>query len=266
MIKTSANLGFEKKLWAAADKLRGNMDSSEYKHVVLGLIFLKYISDSFEDTYQLIKADKDAFDGEWEDKDAYKARNIFWVPEKARWNYLKENAKKPEIGKIVDDAMIAIEKDNPTLKGVLPKTFARPDLNKQRLGEIIDIFSSLGLGDKESKAQDILGRVYEYFIGRFASAEGKGGGEFYTPASVVKLLVRMIEPYKGRVYDPCCGSGGMFVQSERFVEKHGGKTGDISIYGQESNPTTWRLCKMNLAPIPIYRTKFRPFSVRSFFA
>ncbi len=245
--KSTANLGFEKKLWAAADKLRGNMDSSEYKHVVLGLIFLKYISDSFEDTYQSIKSDKDAFDGEWEDKDAYKARNVFWVPEKARWDYLKQNAKKPEIGKIVDDAMIAIEKDNPTLKGVLPKRFARPDLNKQRLGEIVDIFSSLGLGDKESKAQDILGRVYEYFIGRFASAEGKGGGEFYTPASVVKLLVQMIEPYKGRVYDPCCGSGGMFVQSEKFVEEHGGKTNDIAVYGQESNPTTWRLCKMNLA-------------------
>ena len=245
--KTSANLGFEKKLWAVADKLRGNMDPAEYKHVVLGLIFLKYISDSFEDTYLTIKFDKDAFEGEWEDKDAYKARNIFWVPEKARWDYLKQNAKKPEIGKIVDDAMIAIEKDNPTLKGVLPKRFARPDLDKQRLGEIIDIFSSLGLGDKEAKAKDILGRVYEYFIGRFASAEGKGGGEFYTPASIVKLLVQIIEPYKGRVYDPCCGSGGMFVQSERFVEEHGGKTGDISIYGQESNPTTWRLCKMNLA-------------------
>lgn len=245
--RTTANLGFEKKLWAAADKMRNNMDPAEYKHVVLGLIFLKYISDSFEDIYQAIKADKDAFDGEWEDKDAYKARNAFWVPEKARWDYLKQNAKKPEIGKLVDDAMIAIEKDNPTLKGVLPKRFARPDLNKQRLGEIIDIFSSLGLGDKEAKVKDILGRVYEYFIGRFASAEGKGGGEFYTPASVVKLLVQMIEPYKGRVYDPCCGSGGMFVQSEKFVEEHGGKTGDISVYGQESNPTTWRLCKMNLA-------------------
>jgi len=245
--QSTANLGFEQKLWAAADKLRGHMDPSEYKHVALGLIFLKYISDSFEETYQSIKNDKDAFDGEWEDKDAYKARNIFWVPEIARWGYLKQNAKKPEIGKIVDDAMIAIEKENPSLKGVLPKSYARPDLNKQRLGEIIDIFSSLGLGDKQSKAKDILGRVYEYFIGRFASAEGKGGGEFYTPASVVKLLVRMIEPYKGRVFDPCCGSGGMFVQSERFVEEHGGTVGDISVYGQESNATTWRLCKMNLA-------------------
>ena len=245
--QSTANLGFEQKLWAAADKLRGHMDPSEYKHVALGLIFLKYISDSFEETYQSIKNDKDAYEGEWEDKDAYKARNIFWVPEIARWGYLKQNAKKPEIGKIVDDAMIAIEKENPSLKGVLPKSYARPDLNKQRLGEIIDIFSSLGLGDKHAKSKDILGRVYEYFIGRFASAEGKGGGEFYTPASVVKLLVQMIEPYRGRVYDPCCGSGGMFVQSERFVEEHGGKVGDISVYGQESNATTWRLCKMNLA-------------------
>ncbi len=245
--KTTANLGFEKKLWAAADKMRSNMDPAEYKHVVLGLIFLKYISDSFEDTYQAIKNDPEAFENEWEDKDAYLAKNIFWVPKKARWEYLKQNAKKPEIGKIVDDAMIAIEKDNPTLKGVLPKIYARPALNKQRLGEIIDIFSSLGLGDKKSKAKDILGRVYEYFIGRFASAEGKGGGEFYTPASVVKLLVAMIEPYKGRVYDPCCGSGGMFVQSGKFVEEHGGRVGDISVYGQESNNTTWRLCKMNLA-------------------
>jgi len=245
--QTSANLGFETKLWSAADKLRGNLDPGEYKHVVLGLIFLKYISDSFEEAYQTIKNDEEAFDGEWEDKDAYKARNVFWVPESARWNFLKENAKKPEIGKLIDDAMIAIEKENPTLKGVLPKRFARPDLNKQRLGEIVDIFSSLGLGDKESKSKDILGRVYEYFIGRFASAEGKAGGEYYTPASVVKLLVQMIEPYKGRVYDPCCGSGGMFVQSEKFVEEHGGNVGDISVYGQESNAATWRLAKMNLA-------------------
>ncbi|MFH1244206.1 MAG: N-6 DNA methylase [bacterium] len=245
--QSTANLGFETKLWAAADKLRGHMDSSEYKHVVLGLIFLKYISDSFEETHQSIKNDNDAYEGEWEDKDAYQARNIFWVPEIARWEYLKQNAKKPEIGKIVDDAMVAIEKENPTLKGVLPKRYARPDLNKQSLGEIIDIFSSLELGDSQSKSKDLLGRVYEYFIGRFASAEGKGGGEFYTPASVVKLLVAMIEPYKGRVFDPCCGSGGMFVQSERFVQEHGGKVGDIAVYGQESNPTTWKLCKMNLA-------------------
>ncbi len=245
--QTTANLGFEQKLWAAADKLRGHMDPSEYKHVVLGLIFLKYISDSFEETYNEIKNDPEAYEGEWEDKDAYQARNVFWVPEEARWEYLKKNAKNPEIGKMVDEAMIAIEKENPSLRGVLPKSYARPDLDKQRLGEIIDIFSSIGLGDSKAKSKDILGRVYEYFIGRFASAEGKSGGEFYTPAPVVKLLVQMIEPYKGRVFDPCCGSGGMFVQSERFIEEHGGKVGDISVYGQESNPTTWRLCKMNLA-------------------
>jgi len=245
--KSTANLGFEKKLWAAADKLRSNMDPAEYKHVVLGLIFLKYISDSFEDACRSIKNDLNAYENEWEDRDAYLARNVFWVPKEARWDYLKRNAKKPEIGKVVDDAMIAIEKNNPSLKGVLPKRFARRDLDKQRLGEIIDLFSSLDLGDKKSKAKDTLGRVYEYFIGRFASAEGRGGGEFYTPASIVKLLVKIIEPYKGRVFDPCCGSGGMFVQSEKFVEEHGGKTGDIFIYGQESNPTTWRLCKMNLA-------------------
>ncbi|MBP8591421.1 SAM-dependent DNA methyltransferase [Candidatus Shapirobacteria bacterium] len=245
--QTTANLGFEQKLWAAADKLRGHMDPSEYKHVVLGLIFLKYISDSFEETYNEIKNDPEAYEGEWEDKDAYQARNVFWVPEEARWEYLKKNAKNPEIGKMVDEAMIAIEKENPSLRGVLPKSYARPDLDKQRLGEIIDIFSSIGLGGSKAKSKDILGRVYEYFIGRFASAEGKSGGEFYTPASVVKLLVQMIEPYKGRVFDPCCGSGGMFVQSERFIEEHGGKVGNISVYGQESNPTTWRLCKMNLA-------------------
>ncbi len=241
---TSANLGFEEKLWAAADKMRNNMDSSEYKHVVLGLIFLKYISDSFEELHQKLKQDKLS---DPEDKDEYSAENVFWVPQSARWNSLLQNAKKPEIGKLVDDAMVAIEKENPSLKGVLPKDYARPTLDKQRLGEIIDLIGNIGLGDKESRSKDVLGRTYEYFIGRFASAEGKGGGEFYTPQSVVKLLVRMIEPYKGRVYDPCCGSGGMFVQSEKFVDEHGGRTGDIAIYGQESNNTTWRLCKMNLA-------------------
>ncbi|OQY68709.1 N-6 DNA methylase [Microgenomates bacterium UTCPR1] len=244
---TSANIGFEQKLWAAADKLRGHMDPSEYKHVILGLIFLKYISDSFSETYHLIKSDPNAYDGEWEDKDAYMGRNVFWVPTQARWGSIRQNAKKPEIGKIVDDAMIAIEKENPSLKGVLPKSYARPELDKYKLGEIIDIFNTLGLGDKQAKTKDILGRVYEYFIGRFASAEGKGGGEFYTPASVVKLLVRMIEPYRGRVFDPCCGSGGMFVQSEKFVEERGGKIGDIAVYGQESNLTTWKLAKMNMA-------------------
>lgn len=244
---TSANLGFENKLWAAADKMRNNMDPGEYKHVVLGLIFLKYISDSFEETYQLIKNDPEAYEGEWEDKDAYVSRGIFWVPKEARWSFLKDNAKKPEIGKLIDEAMYAIEKDNPRLKGVLRKDYARPTLDKQRLGELIDLLSSIDLGGKEAKSKDVLGRVYEYFIGRFAGAEGKGGGEFYTPASVVRLLVGMIEPYKGRVYDPCCGSGGMFVQSMKFAESHGGRIGDISIFGQESNHTTWQLCQMNLA-------------------
>lgn len=182
-----------------------------------------------------------------EEQEYYSSENVFWVPKEARWEYLKSNAKKPDIGKIVDDAMHLIEKDNSSLKGVLPKNYARPDLDKVRLGELIDLMSSIGLGDKESKSKDILGRVYEYFLGRFASAEGKGGGEFFTPQSVVKLLVEMLQPYKGRVYDPCCGSGGMFVQSEKFIESHGGSKHDISIFGQELNPTTWRLCKMNLA-------------------
>ena len=239
----SANIGFEEKLWAMADKLRGSMDASEYKHVVLGLLFLKYVSDSFEELYDQLKEE------EWadpEDKDEYLAENIFWVPKEARWSHIKENAKKPEIGQIIDEAMIAIEKENESLRGVLPKNFARPDLDKTRLGETIDMFS-FRVGDKESRSKDVLGRVYEYFLGKFASAEGKGGGEFYTPMSVVKLLVEMLEPYKGRVYDPCCGSGGMFVQSEKFVEEHQGKLGDIAVYGQESNPTTWKLAKMNLA-------------------
>lgn len=242
-----ANVGFEETLWSAADKMRNNMDPAEYKHVVLGLIFLKYISDSFEEVYKAIKTDADYYEGQEEDKDAYLAEGVFWVPQGSRWEYLKSNAKKPEIGKMLDDAMISIEKDNPSLKGVLAKNYARPDLDKVRLGELIDLVSTIGLGDKESRSKDVLGRVYEYFLGRFASAEGKGGGEFFTPQSAVKLLVEMLEPYKGRIYDPCCGSGGMFVQSEKFVEAHGGNTHDLAIYGQESNPTTWRLCKMNLA-------------------
>lgn len=238
------NLGFEEKLWQAADKMRGHMDASEYKHVVLGLIFLKYISDAFEEKHQKLKEDKFA---DPEDRDEYTADNIFWVPKGARWSYLQANAKQPTIGKLVDDAMVAIEKENPQLKGVLPKDYARPTLDKHTLGELIDLIGTIGLGDAESRSKDILGRVYEYFLGRFAAVEGKSGGEFYTPQSVVKILVEMIEPYKGRVFDPCCGSGGMFVQSEKFVEAHGGRKGDISIYGQESNPTTWRLCKMNLS-------------------
>lgn len=254
-----ANLGFEEKLWQAADKMRGHMDSAEYKHVVLGLIFLKYISEAFEEYHshlELQTADpqsslyvKEAPERYLvtEDRDEYIAENIFWVPQEARWSYLQANAKQPTIGKLIDDAMDAIEKDNPSLKGVLPKDYARPQLDKRRLGELIDLIGTIGLGDKESRSKDILGRVYEYFLGKFASAEGKGSGEFYTPQSVVRLLVEMIEPYQGRVYDPCCGSSGMFVQSEKFILAHGGQLSDISIYGQESNPTTWRLAKMNLA-------------------
>ncbi|MBU4373886.1 MAG: type I restriction-modification system subunit M [Euryarchaeota archaeon] len=241
-----ANLGFEEKLWQAADKMINNMDAAEYKHVVLGLIFLKYISDAFKDKNQFLIRES-VLGADPEDPDEYRAENVFWVPEEARWGFLKNNAKQPTIGKHVDEAMDAIERDNPSLKGVLPKNYARPALDKQRLGELIDLISTIGLGDYESKSKDILGRVYEYFLGQFADAEGKKGGQFYTPRSIVKVLVEMFEPYKGRVYDPCCGSGGMFVQSEKFVEAHEGRIGDIAIYGQESNQTTWRLCKMNLA-------------------
>ncbi|MDI6783190.1 MAG: class I SAM-dependent DNA methyltransferase [bacterium] len=243
-INNGANLGFEQKLWQAADKLRGHMDAAEYKHVVLGLIFLKYISDAFQERYEKLKQEEFA---DPEDKDEYTAENVFWVPKPARWAELQNNAKQPEIGKLIDAAMIEIEKSNPVLKGVLMKDYARPTLDKQRLGELIDLIGTIGLGDAKNRAKDILGRVYEYFLGQFASAEGKKGGQFYTPRCIVRLLVEMIEPYKGRVYDPCCGSAGMFVQSESFIQAHGGKIGDISIYGQESNPTTWRLAKMNLA-------------------
>lgn len=239
-----ASLGFEAELFKAADKLRGNMEPSDYKHVVLGLIFLKYISDAFEARHQaLLAEDPQAA----EDRDEYLADNVFWVPKEARWSHLRANAKRPEIGLLIDEAMRAIEKENESLKGVLPKDYARPALNKVMLGELIDLFSRIGLGDEAHRAKDVLGRVYEYFLGQFAGAEGKRGGEFYTPRSVVRVLVEMLEPYAGRVYDPCCGSGGMFVQSEKFVEEHGGRLGDIAIYGQESNYTTWRLCKMNLA-------------------
>jgi type I restriction enzyme M protein len=241
-----ANLGFEATLWKAADALRANMDAAEYKHVVLGLIFLKYISDAFEEKHAALEAEK-ASGADPEDPDEYRAVNIFWVPPEARWSHLKANAKQPTIGKIIDEAMLAIERDNPSLKGVLPKDYAHPRLDKQRLGQLIDLIGNIGLGDKENRSKDILGRVYEYFLSEFASAEGKKGGQFFTPRCVVRLLVEMLAPYKGRVYDPCCGSGGMFVQSEKFIEEHGGKIGDISIYGQESNHTTWRLAKMNLA-------------------
>ncbi|MBS3147441.1 SAM-dependent DNA methyltransferase [Candidatus Woesearchaeota archaeon] len=243
-LSNDSSLGFEQKLWQVADKLRNNMDAAEYKHIVLGLIFLKYISDAFKEIYEGLKKE-DLSDPE--DRDEYKRVNVFWVPKKARWDFLQNNAKQPTIGAFVDDAMDAIERENPSLKGVLPKNYNRPQLDKQRLGELIDLIGTIGLGDKENRSKDVLGRVYEYFIGQFADAEGKKGGQFYTPRSIVKLLVEMLEPYKGRVFDPCCGSGGMFVQSEKFVKAHSGKINDISIYGQESNQTTWRLCKMNLA-------------------
>lgn len=239
---TSGNIGFEETLWKAADKLRGSMDASEYKHVVLGLIFLKYISDKFETKYEALIAEGEGFE---EDRDEYQAENIFWVPKEARWNFVMNHAKDVKIGQYIDDAMIIIEKENPTLRGVLDKRYARPELDKRRLGELIDLISTIKLHRNGEK--DLLGRVYEYFLGQFADAEGKGGGEFYTPTSVVKTLVEMIEPYKGRIYDPCCGSGGMFVQSEKFVEEHQGKIENLSIYGQELNSTTWKLCKMNLA-------------------
>jgi type I restriction enzyme M protein len=279
---STANIGFEAKLWSAADKLRNNMDAAEYKHVVLGLIFLKYISDTFEEhRAKLLAGEGDYAGANPEDQDEYKAENVFWVPKEARWSHLQANAKLPTIGKLVDDAMVAIERDNSRLKGVLPKDYARPALDKHRLGELIDLIGTIELikatsGEEIATAQlpldavesadeveatgtletqplpshrsvDLLGRVYEYFLTRFASAEGKNGGQFYTPSCVVRLLVEMLAPYKGRIYDPACGSGGMFVQSEKFVESHGGKLGDIAIYGQESNATTRRLAIMNLA-------------------
>ena len=242
------NNELEKTLWAAADKMRSNMDAAEYKHVVLGLIFLKYISDAFNSLYLKLVENKDEFEGaDPEDADEYLANNVFFVPETARWQYLQDRAKQPEIGKFLDDAMDAIERINPPLKGVLPKIYADPELNKQRIGELIDLIGTIGFQQDAHKSQDLLGRVYEYFLGQFADAEGKKGGQFYTPASIVKLLVEMIEPFNGRVYDGCCGSGGMFVQSEKFVLNHQGSIKDLSIYGQESNPTTLRLARMNLA-------------------
>jgi type I restriction enzyme M protein len=246
-----ATLGFEQTLWLAADKLRNNMDAAEYKHIVLGLIFLKYVSDAFEEKHAALKQEKGA---DPEDPDEYKAENIFWVPKEARWSHLRANAKQPTIGKIIDDAMDAIERDNRSLKGVLPKDYNRPGLDKTRLGELIDLIGTISMGDAEHRSKDILGRVYEYFLAQFASAEGKKGGQFYTPRCVVRVLVEMLAPYNGRVFDPCCGSGGMFVQSVKFIESHrtgngnGGKAkAALSIYGQESNHTTWRLAKMNLA-------------------
>ncbi len=250
---SAALLGFEDQLWAAANALRGSMDAAEYKHVVLGLIFLKYISDAFEAHHAKLEAERDQ-GADPEDPDEYRAENIFWVPPKARWSHLQKNARQPTIGQLVDDAMAAVERDNSSLKSVLPKDYARPALDKQRLGQLIDLISNIKVGDEASRAKDVLGRVYEYFLSQFASAEGKKGGEFYTPRCIVKLLVEMLEPFQGRVYDPCCGSAGMFVQSVEFIEAHATGNGNggrarsqISIYGQELNYTTWRLAKMNLA-------------------
>jgi len=238
----------EKQLWKAADKLRKNIDAAEYKHVVLGLMFLKYISDSFEEMYAKLQDGKGEYAGaDPEDKDEYKGENIFFVPQQARWSYLLTSARQSDIGILVDEAMDIIEKENPMLKGVLPKVYARQNLDPASLGGLIDLMSNIALGDAKSRSRDVLGHVFEYFLGEFALAEGKQGGQFYTPRSIVELLVSMLEPYKGRVLDPCCGSGGMFVQSEKFITEHQGRVKDISIYGQESNQTTWRLAKINLA-------------------
>ena len=244
--KATTEEPLEKQLWKTADKLRKNIDAAEYKHIVLGLIFLKYISDAFEELYAKLKAEEET-GADPEDIDEYKAENVFFVPQDARWNYLQSKAKQPEIGKFVDEAMDAIEKENASLKGVLPKVFARQNLDPTSLGELIDLVGNIALGDAKARSADVLGHVFEYFLGEFALAEGKKGGQFYTPRSVVELLVEMLEPYKGRVFDPCCGSGGMFVQSLKFVDSHAGRVNDLSIYGQESNQTTWRLAKMNLA-------------------
>lgn len=243
-----AGLGFEEKLWLAADKMRGHIEAAEYKHVILGLIFLKYLSDVFQKRYRWLE-DQPTTDPE--NRDEYVAHGTFWIPERARWSHLVSSVENVNLPQLIDGAMIEIEAANPELKGVLPKQYARLALHHYRLGELLLLIDTIGLGDEASRSKDVLGRVYEYFLGRFAYAEGKGG-EFYTPPSVVKLLVGLIEPYKGSVYDPCCGSGGMFVQSEKFVLAHGGKASDLSIYGQELNPTTWRLCKMNLAIRGIY--------------
>jgi len=240
-----ATLGIEAELWEAADKLRGHLDAAEYKNVVLGLIFLKYVSDSFEQVRARVQAE--GLDDP-EDRDVYLAERVFWVPKEARWKVLQENARQESIGNLIDAAMGSIERDNPTLKGMLPGNYGRATLDKRRLGDLVDLVSNkINFADEESRKQDTLGRVYEYFLSQFASQEGRKGGEFYTPRSVVRVLVEMLAPYKGRVFDPCCGSGGMFVQSEKFVEAHGGRIGDISIYGQESNPNTFKLAKMNLA-------------------
>jgi len=247
--KQNNSESFEQKLWKTADKLRKNIDAAEYKHIVLGLIFLKYISDAFEELHQKLMAGEGDFAGaDPEDRDEYSSENIFFVPVESRWSYLQGQAKQPDIGKTVDLAMEAIERENAKrLKGILPKVYGQQKLDQNSLGGLIDLIGSIALGNAEAQAQDVLGRVYEYFLGQFALAEGKKGGQFYTPESIVRLLVEILEPYNGRVFDPCCGSGGMFVQSEKFVKNHQGRLDDISIYGQESNETTYKLCRMNLA-------------------
>lgn len=243
MTGNTANIGFEKEIWDAACILRGNLDASEYKQVVLGLIFLKYISDKFEARYQELVDEGDGFE---EDRDEYTAANVFFVPEDARWAKIAEAAHTPEVGKTIDDAMLLIEKENSRLKGILPKNFARPELDKRRLGDVVDLFTNIKMKER-GDTRDILGRTYEYCLAQFAEQEGKKGGEFFTPACVVRTLVEFLKPYHGRVYDPCCGSGGMFVQSAKFVEQHSGRINDISVYGQDSNPTTWKMAQMNLA-------------------
>lgn len=244
MAKGTTNVGFEEKLWTAADKLRSNMDAAEYKHVVLGLIFLKYVSDSFEEKYKELKVEGY---GDEEDRDEYIADNIFWVPKEARWSKIKDNATSADIGKVIDEAMEAIERENDSLKGVLTKNYSRSELDKTKLGELVTLFTNIEVGSTAAQERDVLGRVYEYFLGKFASAEGKRSGEFYTPSCIVRTLVEMIEPFEGQIFDPACGSGGMFCQSARFIKEHQGNVRDISIFGQESNPTTWKLAKMNLA-------------------
>ena len=244
MAKGTTSVGFEEKLWQAADKLRSNMDAAEYKHVVLGLIFLKYVSDSFNEKYDQLKSDGY---GDEEDRDEYLADNIFWVPKEARWEHIQAYATSPQVGEVIDNAMDLIEKENDSLKGVLTKNYSRPELDKTRLGELVTLFTNIEVGSSAAQEKDVLGRVYEYFLSKFASAEGKLGGEFYTPSCIVRTLVEMIEPFSGQIFDPACGSGGMFCQSARFVREHQGNIRDISIFGQEFNPTTWKLAKMNLA-------------------
>ncbi len=240
----TTNVGFEEKLWQAADKLRSNMDAAEYKHVVLGLIFLKYVSDSFEEKYQALL--EEGY-GDEEDRDEYLADNIFWVPKEARWSEIQKHATNADIGSVIDHAMETLENENNSLKGVLTKNYSRAELDKTRLGELVTLFTNIEVGSTAAQERDVLGRVYEYFLSKFASAEGKLGGEFYTPSCIVRTLVEMIEPFEGQILDPACGSGGMFCQSARFVKEHQGNIRDISIFGQESNPTTWKLAKMNLA-------------------